>query len=195
MKNKGRKIPPHLENPIDNILIDLCDRLIPFINATPNQITIFRLILGIIFIYKLNCRTNKLFTILFIIFFYFLDCLDGHLARKTNQVTIIGDYLDHISDIIFIIGLLKFIISKKYKNKNEILIILIIFFYLSFVHLGLQQKNYKLNNKKTNNELLDNLNKIHSLSYEHIKWTRYFGTGTLMFILIIIINYIQRKCQ
>jgi hypothetical protein len=78
MKNKGRKIQYYLENPIDNILIDLCDRLIPFINATPNQITIFRLILGIIFIYHLNCRTNKLFTILFIVFFYFLDCLDGY---------------------------------------------------------------------------------------------------------------------
>lgn len=73
-----------------------------------------------------------------------MDCLDGHLARSTNQVSILGDYLDHGADVIFLIALIISILYKKYTNKPYVLTIIIILLYLAMVHLGLQQKNYKV---------------------------------------------------
>ena len=58
--------------------------------------------------------------------------------------------------------------------------IMIILYYLSFVHLGLQQKVYaKLRNKENNNELLDLLNNFHPFTekyiYNKIFWNRNFN--------------------
>lgn len=50
--------------------------------------------LTIIFIYDLNKPLAMLFATLR---FYF-DCCDGHLARKTGQVTEFGDIYDHFVD-------------------------------------------------------------------------------------------------
>ena len=136
--------------------------------------------------------------------------MDGHLARATNQVSILGDYLDHYADISFYILLIFIMINKTYSNKILVLIIILIFTYLAFVHLGLQQKVYKKIKKdirqdniqiiedykiiildEIDDELLDSLNSIHSLSDNNITWTKYFGTGTMYIVLITAIYYIQ----
>jgi phosphatidylglycerophosphate synthase len=33
-------------------------------------------------------------------YFYFLDCVDGFIARKYEKVTRLGDVLDHVSDVL-----------------------------------------------------------------------------------------------
>ena len=209
----GRKIPPEFENPIDNTLLDICDKLIPFCQKwkiTPNFITVFRTILGFFTLYYFNFSSDWFFSILGTISFYFFDCLDGHLARATNQVSIIGDYLDHYSDISFYMLLIFIMSNKSYSNKVAVLLIIFIFTYLSFIQLGLQQKVYKKIKKdirqengkikedykiiildEIDDELLDSLNSIHNLSEHHIAWTKYFGTGTSFLVLITSIYYIQ----
>ena len=82
----------------------------------------FRIILGIFVLYYLYNTHDILFPIIGIILFYWLDCLDGHLARSTNQVTVFGDYLDHFADISFYIGILYYIYIKNYKYKSHIII-------------------------------------------------------------------------
>lgn len=202
----GRKIPPKFENPIDDILLDICDEMIDFCqeyDITPNAITVFRTLLGIFTLYYFNFSSNLFFPITGMAIFYFLDCLDGHLARKTNQVSILGDYLDHYADMSFGIGVIYILINKMYSNKVGILITMFTLLYLSCVHLGLQQKNYKIIKKdireanitntvdEIDDELLDYLNSIHSLSYDNIYWTKYFGTGTLYFIMLCFVYYVQ----
>lgn len=209
----GRKIPPEYENPIDNILLDLCEEAISIckrFKITPNAITLFRILIGILTIYNFNFSCNYFYPITGTAIFYWFDCLDGHLARSTNQVTVLGDYLDHYADICFFISLLASMFIKKYTNKLIICIIIICISYLSFIHLGLQQKNYKhikeeirqenlitKDHEKViildeiDDELLDNLNNLHSLEAYNIKWSKYFGTGTMYTILIGIIYYIQ----
>ena len=55
-------------------------------------------------------------------------------------------------------------------------------------------------NKKNNpnieleEELLDKLNCLHNLEPNNITWTKYFGTGTLYFSILLIIYYIQTFC-
>ena len=167
----GRKIPPEYENPIDNFLLELCDNHIKFCtdnNITPNNITLFRIVLGIVVIYRFNISNDIYIPTLGTFLFYWLDCLDGHLARSTNQVSILGDYLDHGADVIFLIALIISILYKKYTNKSDVLTVIIILLYLAMVHLGLQQKNYKVIKEeiKYENNLTSCNNKI-IITYMH----------------------------
>jgi phosphatidylglycerophosphate synthase len=208
----GRKIPPEYENPIDNILLDLCDdsvKLCTYYNITPNIITVFRIILGVFTIYYFNFSCDIFFPMIGTALFYWLDCLDGHLARKTNQVTIIGDYLDHYADITFYLALLSSMFIKEYSNKTIIIIVIIFVTYMSFIHLGLQQKNYKIIKNKIrhenktlkekrmiildeiDDELLDSLNHIHNLEADNISWTKYFGTGTVYTLLAVSYTHLR----
>jgi len=200
MSKNGRKIPSNIENPFDILLISLCDKLIDFcytLNITPNLVTIFRMIFAIFIFADLFTTSDILFPVIGTLIFYFLDCLDGHLARTTDQVTILGDYLDHCADISFITIIIIFIILKKYPGKIYICVILIILTYLMLVHMGLQQKNYKIIKEKESGkvfdhfETLDNLNYLHNLGPENICWTRFFGCGTFMLSICIIIFWIQ----
>jgi len=194
--NNGRKIPEYYENPIDNLIINECDKLTAILyknNITPNFITIVRLILICFTIKSLLYTSEVWFPIISTAIFYFMDCLDGNLARSTNQVTILGDYLDHFADLFFIISFIFYMYIKDYDNKIYIFIIFCLFTYLAVLHLGIQQLNYKdLNqNNDLEQELLDYLNNFHNLDKSNIKWTKYFGSGTIYLIILIIIYYIQ----
>jgi len=60
--------------------------------------------------------------------YYFLDCLDGQLARDCNQTTIHGAFLDEICDLIKFSLLVSVFVWKKTNNKGLI-------FYLSLFSL------------------------------------------------------------
>ncbi len=222
-RNGGRKIPPEFENPIDDKILDLCDSMISTCqkyNVTPNLVTITRIIISLFIFHSLFFTCNIFEPIIGSVIFYIMDCLDGHLARSTNQVTVLGDYLDHYADIFYYLFILAYILLKTYNNKTYIIIGFGLLTYGALVHLGLQQKNYKIIAKRNNikpeqetnkavkitkkilheidemeDELLDDLNCLHNLSAESIRWTRYFGTGTLYTAILIIIYYIQSNCM
>jgi len=200
----GRKIPSFYENPIDNQIIILCDYFISSCKKykiTPNCITIIRIFISFYIIYILYFSSYIFIPIYGIALFYFMDCLDGHLARLTNQVTILGDYLDHNADLFFYINFLIYILYKSYKYKFYIIIEFIIFSYLALIHLSLQQQNYKIiiynSNQKLENfniedcEILDNLKYLHNFKPNNIKWSKYFGTGTLYLNILLIIFWIK----
>ena len=201
-KKNGRKIPPKFENPIDDMIIDFCDTLVYTCydnNITPNIITIVRILISFFVLYYLFFTCNIFIPIFGSAVFYIMDCLDGHIARSTDQVTVFGDYLDHFADMFYYILILLFIIIKNYDNKIYVIASFLLLTYGSFVHLGLQQKNYKniqikSEIDKTEEELLDKLNCLHNLDANNIKWTKYFGTGTLYLSILFIIYYIQLTC-
>jgi phosphatidylglycerophosphate synthase len=190
MLSSGRKIPSYLDNPIDNILLDICDVFVPMckkFRITPNAVTIFRMFVGIYAVYSFSYTNSRVSSIAGNILFYFLDCLDGHLARATNSVTRLGDYLDHSTDVMFSIGLVCTFLKKQYPYKPGIIAFLLGLVYLSIVHIGLQQNHYK----KTYTETLDIFSKFHCLNNSNIKWTRYFGSGTLTSVVVSLIYFIQ----
>jgi hypothetical protein len=222
-RNGGRKIPPEFENPIDDKILDLCEIMISSCQKykiTPNFVTIARIILSLYILYSLFFTCNIYEPIIGSAIFYIMDCLDGHLARSTNQVTVIGDYLDHYADMFYYLFILVYVFIKQYDNKIYIIIAFGLLTYASLVHLGLQQKNYKIISDKNKlkpdeesneakkitkkilyeidqieDELLDDLNCLHNLSPESIRWTRFFGTGTLYTTILFIIYYIQSTCH
>ena len=104
-----RKIESNLENPIDNILIDICDFILPtlkVLNFTPNILTTISLIFGLLSVYCLFREDKKCFAIFYLVS-YFFDCVDGMMARKYNMVSRFGDIYDHTKDCL-VFGLIMF---------------------------------------------------------------------------------------
>ncbi len=193
--NNGRKISTNIENPIDNHIISLCDKMIKFCvkyEITPNEITLTRLFL-LYFIYNYLFKTNKKFIpIVLIMIFYFMDCLDGHLARTTDSVTKVGDILDHLTDFIFLVMIFYYVYSL---NNKKILVIYIIFLYLGLAHMGVQQLNYAHNNPNKQFEFIDYFNNFHLFKKDDITLTRYFGCGTFVLIVVLIIYFYKKNNQ
>lgn len=70
---------------------------------------------------------------------YFFDCCDGYYARKFDQATVLGCYLDHLSDLIFYAAFFLFLVMKK--MLFEILVCLVLVF-ASTVDIMMIERNY-----------------------------------------------------
>lgn len=190
-----RKIPKEYENPLDNLFIGISDKITPYaysIGMNPNMITTLSNIACIITILLL-LNANYYLAAFFLLITYYFDCMDGHMARKYNMVTVFGDYYDHISDGLKIFGIL---FTLYYINKDKffkILPIIILLFILMSAHLGCQEILYNSNESHTlaptkmlcpvpinsNDELIKNT----------LTSTKYFGCGTFYIGLALIIIY------
>lgn len=182
----GRKINSDLENPIDNIFIKICYLITPIIyklKITPNMITIFRLLFILYQIIQLKLKKISIEQfIIYYIFYYFLDCLDGYLARQYNMITKLGDYLDHITDnLVFIIIFILFLYPRL-ELKGYL--VLFIFLILLSYHLGCQELYYNIDS----NDILSNFKQF-CRSKDDIYFSKYFGCGTYNLVFLMILYY------
>lgn len=180
------KIEENYENPFDIILLKFIDTHLDVYNnlcITPNMVTTFSLITGILSAYSLYNGYFFSSGILWIVAYYF-DCVDGKLARKFNKVTKFGDYYDHVSDIFK--GILLFYVFYITNNVyfKKVIIIVIFMLLLTLIHMCYQEKIYDTDESPTLKGLQDifkgDPKKI-------IKYTRYFGCGTLNVVILLII--------
>ena len=89
----------------------------------PNQITIGRLILAVVFFvllsrYDQRSPSAALLDVCFVIFVVaaVTDALDGYLARRQNQVTNLGRILDPLVDKVLVCGAFAFFASDIFVN-------------------------------------------------------------------------------
>ena len=190
-----RKIDNSYENPFDNMMIDLSESVsggFKELDMTPNDITTLSNISAFITVLLLlNAKYN--WAAFMFVLAYFFDCLDGYYARKYKMTSPIGDAYDHYSDLtkmIVIIYTLYYINPSKF---NHVLPLIVIAVFLCFVQLGCQEMVYHKNES-------DSLNFMKTLCIvkdpkdkEEIKSilekTRYFGSGTYILLLTVIIIY------
>ena len=185
--NSGRKIIREYESPIDNIYIDIGEKLNPIFKSlklTPNTLTTFSLLFGILSAYNLKIGNNIISTIFFIMSYIF-DCFDGNYARKYKMYSKFGDLYDHVTDFTKFI-LLFYIMYTLKPNKLKLYIpIIVILSIIIAVHMGCQQQYF--DNKQ--NEFLDNF-KILCPNKNWIKYTRYCGSGNIiLYISYVILNW------
>jgi len=101
----------------------------------PNKITISRIVLIplVIFFYLANFipyGIGKFLSAFFFMIAAYTDHLDGHLARKNNQVTNLGKFLDPIADKLLVFAALVLIcadgvVTKQYAFAQLVLFIMI----------------------------------------------------------------------
>jgi phosphatidylglycerophosphate synthase len=195
-----RKISSDYDNPLDNLLISLSDYLSPLAykyKFTPNILTTISLITFFICAIFILNSYYVLAAFMYLVS-YFFDSIDGHFARKYKMVSKFGDYYDHISDLIKGILLVYILYSINSIKFFIVLPFLAIFLFLSFVHLGCQELYY---DKKHESHTLDNATKLcpvknvndKSSILDSLKYTRYFGPGTITLLVMIIIIYYGRN--
>lgn len=172
-----RKIDCTKENPIDDFLLNGCDNMVDSLynyGVTPNMVTIIGILFRIWSIYSLFIG-NKLAFIIGGVLGYYCDCLDGHLARKYKMTSVVGDFLDHCSDILFQIGILFYLFTKRdEKLFLPIIVIYVVMSFMLMIHMGCQQRHY---NGGDDAETLDFL-RYFCTDKEWIYNSRYFGSGT-----------------
>jgi phosphatidylglycerophosphate synthase len=186
----GRKVPIHLENPIDDLIIkEFCEPVSNILRSispkiTPNMITSVGMVIGLCTIYALY---KKQYILAFFLFWlcYIFDCLDGYYARKYNMVTRFGDYFDHFRDV-FVCGTVIYLLYKDMDNivrRDVYVITLIVSLILMLTHFGSQELNSV---SPEHNECLGMLTPL-CKHKEYIDYTKYFGCGTFMLVLSMFI--------
>jgi len=104
-------------------LYPFAERIAPFfhnLNITPNQVTIFNIFFRLYIFYLFFKNIKSFYLLGLLIFSNILDCLDGTLARKYNQGTKLGAFLDHTSDKFFWGGLFLFVFLKSKPNPPSL---------------------------------------------------------------------------
>ena len=181
---------------MDNLVYIPVEKLAPVFHnygITPNQITTISIVFGISAAYFIYNRRFGLGALCFALAYLF-DCLDGYVARKYNMVTKFGDMYDHVSDIFKIIIVLLALYSVNSKRFSFIFPIYVLLFSLQLVHFGCQEQFYDKPESATLNVLIPFCPAKNLQNW--MEYTRYFGCGTSMtylFIVILFYGIAQRK--
>lgn len=192
----SRKLPKKYENPIDNILIDIAERLNPIfykLGFNPNGITTLSLVTGLLFNYNYFIGNYELSAFMMSLS-YFFDCMDGNFARTYNMQSKFGDYYDHIKDVIVMlvfVGIL--LLYKDIPTKYKIfgIVVGVIMTFGVMMHVGCTEKYVKIKKTKGIQEsgFLANF-KGTCDKIDRIKYVRYLGCGTFnAFIIIFVIAH------
>lgn len=126
-----------LKKQFQNILMPVC-KLLANLGISPNQITIFTVILNIFFAFFLYKFSNFKFIYLIIPIFFFLrmalNALDGMLANNFNMKTKIGMFFNELGDIIS--DTVVFYIFFRIITTPSYLTIIFIFFSILSEYTG-----------------------------------------------------------
>jgi phosphatidylglycerophosphate synthase len=188
----GAKIAKKYENPIDNFIVhQLCEPVSETLykyKITPNIITIIGFIFaifGLIGLYHYKIYHFMIFNVLA----YYCDCLDGFMARKYKQTTKFGDYLDHITDILQVLGII-YVLFTRYKliKFPKLIGVSMIMAILLFIVQGCQEQ---LMDQLNNSIVLSSFKTMCKKSMKnHINILRLFGAGTTQLFVLIISYYL-----
>ena len=187
-----RKIKEEDENPIDTILIDMCESVsepVHLLGLTPNMITTISLLFGLATAWLLYKR-QYLLACVFWAAQYFFDCLDGYIARKYDHVTVFGDYYDHISDVVKL-SVVLFVLYRINPIKfYRVLVVLTIFGILMIGHMGCQETEYDKEDESGSLSLSKTVcpNSFFKDVPSTLQYTKYFGCGT--FNLVVIFGFL-----
>jgi phosphatidylglycerophosphate synthase len=193
--NSPNKLPKKLDNPIDNWILDVCEKMDPFFvkcNMTPNKLTTISAYFGLLGVYCLHNKIKYLPGIFYFISYMF-DGADGQYARRHNMVSKFGDYYDHFKDwtIMFMIF---YVLYKRRKLKSGVIVFIIFILGLSGTHIGCQELYYKQNNPyKEHSETLSFCKYLCPFENElerAMNYTRYFGLGTSNLIISLFLFFV-----
>lgn len=191
-----RKLPEDLENPFDNLIYKIVEYVAPTLyeyGFTPNILTTIGNINTLIFLYFMLNYQFQLAAFFFLLSYIF-DCLDGYIARLYNMESKFGDWYDHISDLTKTLLLFYTLLTINKKWGIYALIIIFIFSILLYIQICHQEIYYDKPEKSQSLNMLKFFNcgankyNVH----EFLKITKYFGSGTMNLIMLIIIFFYKK---
>ena len=189
----GNKLPNYYDDPVDLFYKKYIDILNPYFkNAgiTPNMITSISFFFGLLTCY-LYYKSYYILAGLSYIISYFFDTMDGYFARIYGMGSVFGSYYDSISDNVVVL-IIVFLFYKKSGFINSSIKVSIIgillFFALGCIYqMSCQEKYTKKTNEEHVSDGLAFLDNVKCKDFEHMKYTRYFGTGVCTLVVAILI--------
>jgi phosphatidylglycerophosphate synthase len=189
---EGRKLPPHLECPTDNLIYEIVDVLNPIakdLGATPNILTTISGIFGI-FAAMATWHGSFAWAAVYFMLCYLFDCMDGNFARRYDMVTEFGDYYDHVKDaLVLTLLVLTFLFQSAVRIPVIMRIVIIaamaLAFTASLVVIGCQELYYDKHHESAS------LKVFHCLCGDdvesHLHEMKWFGCGTASVIVAILL--------
>lgn len=131
------------------VFYPIADFFIPFfhdfLRLTPNMITTLGFILRLIAAYMIICKKYEMGAILYMTGYLF-DSMDGRMARKYNETSLLGEAWDSVADTLStIIVIISLVISVKGKVNSTQFILLVVFIILMNIWSYTQESWYVLN--------------------------------------------------
>jgi len=176
------KLSDEYECPVDIYLYKFINTHLPIyyeLGMTPNMVTTLSILFGLMTAYQIT-QHNFGYATLALLLSYYLDCVDGKLARQYNMVTTFGDLYDHTGDFLKIVIILYALV----KTSKNVTITKVVFFnlllflgILQCIHMGYQESIY---NKSLESPFLNVICRIVSIDKNPrntIQYTKYFGCG------------------
>lgn len=181
------KLPRNLENPIDNVLLAWSARLGPPLRATghtPNQITTYSLVAGVLAAAALHRGAVGWFSALYAAA-YFLDCADGQYARRYGMVSVFGDWYDHVSDAVKLLCI-GAAAAARYAVGPADCAVMGALLVATCTHMGCQQQYHQRHRGASGGgETLDGLQPLCPAHSAMLPRTRWFGMGTLHAAIVV----------
>lgn len=103
---------------------------------------------------------------------YVADTADGMMARCYGMETEFGGWLDHVSDVLAFCGLMCFVLWRSGGRPKWPLAVEAVLLAGAWLHLHCQEKD-------TPHMAFGGIDGGACLDKAHLKFTRFFGTGTL----------------
>jgi phosphatidylglycerophosphate synthase len=189
------KLEDNYECPIDIIIFKFIDKHLHIfhkLGLTPNMVTTLSIVFGLLSAFQI--LQNRLWlAAIFWLIAYYLDCVDGKLARKYNMVSKFGDLYDHIGDLLKFIAVLSALIysNKKGTSRRQwiYLTIMLLLGILQVIHMGYQESIY---NKKDESPYLNVIRALfvnEEKAKKIIQYTKHFGCGTWFICFAILILF------
>jgi phosphatidylglycerophosphate synthase len=182
------KLPSSTENPLERGFLWIAETITPTLRAiglTPNGVTTIGLVTGVASAYCFYRGWLVAFVALALVN-YIADCADGYMARRYKMTSVIGDYYDHVSDVVVHLALL-WAITMRFSRRVLLPVIgvALVLYALSASYLGCQQRHIQKKGEGRD-ESLDLLGRM-CYSEETMTWARWFSTGMVRVLVIGLI--------
>ena len=188
------KLSNEYECPVDIYLYKFINTHLSFyyeLGMTPNMITTLSILFGLITAYQI-IHNNFGYATIAIILSYYLDSVDGKLARQYNMVTQFGDLYDHLGDYCKIV----IIMYALFKTSNNLTITKVLWFnivilvgMLQCIHLGYQESIYNKSNESPFLNMICSIVSIDKNPRNTIQYTKYFGCGMWYLCFAVLIFF------
>lgn len=188
---KSHKLEDCKENVIDFYFLRLVEDIGPLFHRaglTPNAVTTISLVPGLLAIYFLYKEMPILFVVSLALY-YFLDCLDGYLARTYHLCSRFGDLYDHARDVFIQVAIFLILTSKLHARKRyDVIALLVVHAVLMIVHLGCQENNSQADTNQEDHACYSETIQAVNLCFDDqwIEWTRLFGCGSYNLFVALI---------
>lgn len=184
----GCKLPRHLENPLDDMLMAALHPLMaPMRRAgvTPNGVTLASAAAACASVYLCFQGHHPLAAGSLWFLSYVADVADGMLARQFRMETELGGRLDHGSDVLAFLALTAFVATRLGERPWWPLTVEAGLLAGAWWHLQCQEKD-------TAHLAFGGIDGTGCADKAHLSVSRWFGTGTLTLWHLFLIGFYSR---